>query len=312
MALTRKLVEGLVFLWLLTLVSFAVVKLAPGDASLSLLKIDTIAVTTSDIERVRDDLGLNAPIWQQYATYLGNVAHLDFGESMMTGKPVTQELAKAFPATLALAGWAMVVTVVFSGLLGMLGARFPGSWPDRLVQAFCLVGASIPTFWLSLLLLNVFAVRLQLLPSMGIKDGAGLILPTVALAVAIAPPYVKIFRSSLLESQDLDFVRAARSRGLREEAVYGRYVMRASLIPVVTIVGVSLGSLLGGTVVVEKIFGIPGVGKLALEALTRRDYAVIQAFILLIGAAVFLINALVDLSYRWLDPAIAHKTRAAA
>lgn len=307
MFLLRKLAEGLVFLWLLTLVSFAVVKLAPGDIVLSLLKIDTISVTTSDIENLRTELGLNAPLWQQYFTYLGNVVRLDFGDSMMTGKPVAAELAKAFPATLALAGWALVLTLALSGVLGALAARFPRRWPDRVVQAFCLAGASVPTFWLSLLLLDVFAVRLSLLPSMGIKNGLGLILPTVALAVAIAPPYIKIFRNSLLESQELDFVRAARSRGLHEQEVFGRHVLRASLIPLVTIMGVSLGSLLGGTVVVEKIFGIPGVGKLALESLTRRDYSVIQAFILLIGVAVFLINALVDLSYRWLDPAIAHQ-----
>lgn len=224
----------------------------------------------------------------------------------MTGKAVLGEIAAAFPYTLLLAGWSLAVTLLLSGVLGVISARKVNKWPDRFVLGFCLIGASIPTFWLGLLLINLFAVRLGMLPSMGLKNG-GLILPVVALAVAITPPYVKVFRNSLIESQDLDFVRASRSRGLREATVFTKHVLRASLIPLVTIVGMSLGSLLGGTVIVEKVFGIPGIGKLALEALTRRDYAIIQALILLLGISVFVINTVVDLSYRWLDPAIALK-----
>ncbi|QXT63578.1 ABC transporter permease [Tessaracoccus palaemonis] len=311
MVALKKLGEGLVFLWLLTLVAFAVVKLAPGDVVLSMLRIDTVAVTNEQIEALREELGLNMPIWQQYLAYLGSLAHLDFGTSAMTGQPVIAEIGKAFPATLMLAGYALALALILAAILGAVGARFAGRWPDRGVLAFCMLGASIPTFWLALVMLNVFSVRLGVVPSMGMGDG-GMILPTVALAFAVAPPYIKILRNSLIESQDLDFVRASRSRGLGEQVIFFRHILRASLIPVVTIAGVSLGSLLGGTVVVEKIFGIPGVGKLMLEALTRRDYAVIQAFIILIGVIVFLINTLVDLSYRWLDPAISLKGKARA
>jgi peptide/nickel transport system permease protein len=142
---------------------------------------------------------------------------------------------------------------------------------------------------------------------MGLGSWKGLILPAVSLAVAIAPPYVRIFRSSLLETGRQEFVRAARSRGISERAIFLRHVIRGSLIPVVTILGVSIGSLIGGTVIVEIIFGIPGIGKLAVEAVTRRDYAIIQGYILFIGIFVFLINLAVDLSYRYLEPAIALK-----
>ena len=272
----KKLAEAAVFLLLLTLVSFMVVKLAPGDAARSLLRMDTIAVTGQDIEAQREQLGLNAPIWEQYLSYIANVARLNFGTSTMSSKPVVTELANAFPGTLLLAGWSLVVALVITAVLGIFAARNAGKWQDRLAQ--------------------------------GSRPG-GLILPVVCLAIVIAPPYVKVFRGSLVEAQEMDFVRASRSRGLHEATVFGKHVLRASLIPLVTIMGMSLGGLLGGTVVVEKIFAIPGIGKLALDALTKRDYAVIQAFILFIGIVVFLINALVDLSYRWLDPAIALKER---
>ncbi len=300
----RKLGEGLVFLWILSVVSFGIVKLAPGDIVMSLLRIDTVAVTTDEIAALREELGFNKPLLVQYGTYMRGLLHLDLGESMMTGKSVVYELRKAFPATFLVAGVSLLWTVVVTLLLGALSARYAGTWIDRLCAAFCLMGASVPTFWLGLLLLNVFAVHLRLLPSMGLEDWRGLILPTISLAVAIAPPYVKIFRSSLLETERQEFVRAARARGIAEGAIFLRHVLRGSLIPLVTILGVSMGSLLGGTVIVEIIFGIPGVGKLAVEAVTRRDYAIIQGYVLFIGLFVFLINLAVDLSYRYLDPAI--------
>jgi peptide/nickel transport system permease protein len=298
-----------IFLAVITLISFGVVKLAPGDITMSLLRIDTIAVTGAQIDALREELGLNAPLHVQYLSYLNNIARLDFGESMMTGRPVAEELGQAFPYTLLLAAASLGITVLVTVVLGGLSARRPGGWADRATTAICLTGASIPTFWLGLVLLDVFAVRLKLLPAMGLEDPLGLVLPAVALAVGIMPPYIKIFRSSLIEAGRQEFVRAARSRGLREATIFGKHVLRASVIPVVTILGVSLGSLLGGTVIVEIVFGIPGVGKLAAESLTRRDYAVIQAFVLWIGVAVFLINLLVDLSYRLLDPAIALRQR---
>jgi len=203
-----------------------------------------------------------------------------------------------------------VAAFIIAGLLGTLAARNVGKWPDHLAQGFTLISSSMPTFWLGLLLLNVFAIGLKLLPSQATRPG-GLVMPIVCMTIAIVPPYVKVFRNSLVEAQEADFVRASRSRGLPEATVFGKHVLRASLIPLVTIMGMSLGSLLGGTVVVEKIFAIPGIGMLVLDSLTKRDYPTIQAFILLIGIVVFLINGLVDLSYRWLDPAIALKGKKA-
>lgn len=307
LVLVRWLAQAVAFLFALSLVSFLIVQIAPGDVVLSLLKIDTVAVTTRDIEALREEMGLNDPMWQQYLRYVGGLVQGDFGESLMTGKPVSAELGKAFPYTLLLAGSTMATAVVITFLLGGLAARFPRSWIDRGVALFCLAGAAVPTFWLGLLLIDLFAVRLGMVPSAGLRDMRGLILPTVALAVAIVPPYIKILRNSLLEASGKDFVRAARSRGVAEWPIFAKHIVRDSAIPLVTILGVSLGSLLGGTIIVEITFGIPGIGKLAVEALARRDYAVIQAFIFVVGIAVFLVNMLVDLSYRLLDPAISLK-----
>lgn len=305
--LLRRLGEGIFFLWIISLVSFAIVEVAPGDAAMSLLRIDTVAVTVEQVEALRQEMGLNDPIYQKYGRYMGNLLRLDLGDSIMTGRPVIAELSRTFPSTFLLAGTSLSLMVIMVVILGSLAARYAGTWIDKLSTGFCLLGASIPTFWLGLLLIDLFAVRLHLLPAVGLDGGKGLILPSLSLAVAIAPPFVKIFRNSLIECSQQDYIRAARSRGLSETRIFCRHILKGSLIPVVTILGVSLGSLLGGSVVVEVIFGLPGVGKLAIEAVTRRDYAIIQGFVLSVGVLIFLINLTVDLSYRYLNPAISLK-----
>jgi peptide/nickel transport system permease protein len=304
--LLKRISEGILLLWIISLVSFAIVQVAPGDAALSLLRVDTVAVTTEQVEALRQELGMNDPVYQKYFRYMSNLLKLDLGESVMTGRPVVAVLSHAFPATFLLAGTSLLLTVVFVGIFGYLSSRFAGGWIDKFSTGFCLMGASVPTFWLGLLLIDLFSVRLHLLPAVGMANG-GLILPSLSLAIAIAPPFIKIFSNSLIECARQDFIRAARSRGISEKVIFMRHILKGSLIPVVTILGVSFGSLLGGSVVVEVIFGLPGVGKLAIEAVTRRDYAIVQGFVLSIGILIFLINLAVDLSYRYLNPAISLK-----
>ncbi|MEL4356720.1 MULTISPECIES: ABC transporter permease [unclassified Luteococcus] len=291
-------------IWFLTVVSFLVVALAPGDAALSVLRVDTIAHSQAEIAAYRAQLGLDDPLLVRYWRYLSGLLRGDLGMSVMTGQTVAHELGEALPATALLALSSITVTLVLVVTLGTLAATHPDTWIDRLVSAGCYLGASMPTFWLGLLLIQWFAVDLRLLPASGWRGGAGLVLPCAALAVAIAPPFIKLFRNSFQETQHRDFVRSARARGVPERVLRRAHVLRASLIPVVTMMGVSLGSLLSGSVVVEAVFGLPGVGKLAVEAVTRRDYAVIQGFILVIGIAIIGINLLVDLSYRWISPEV--------
>nr|WP_092070803.1 ABC transporter permease [Dendrosporobacter quercicolus]NSL48376.1 ABC transporter permease [Dendrosporobacter quercicolus DSM 1736]SDM14885.1 peptide/nickel transport system permease protein [Dendrosporobacter quercicolus] len=304
--LLKKLGEGLLLFWIISLVSFAIVQVAPGDATLSLLRIDTIAITVEQVEALRQEMGMNDPLYQKYVRYMANLFQGDLGESVMTGRTVAAELIQAFPATFLLAATSLLLTVLLVAVFGSLSALYTGSWIDKFSTAFCLMGASIPTFWLGLLLIDLFSVRLGLLPAVGMANG-GLVLPSLALAIAIAPPFIKIFRNSLIDCARQDYIRAARSRGISERLIFSRHILKGSLIPVVTILGVSLGSLLGGSVVVEVIFGLPGVGKLAIEAVTRRDYAIIQGFVLSIGLLIFFINLMVDLSYRYLNPAISLK-----
>ncbi|MDO5094792.1 MAG: ABC transporter permease [Propionibacteriaceae bacterium] len=306
-ASVRWLLSAILFLFVLTVISFLIVALAPGDAAMSMLNMDTVSVTRSDIEALRNELGLNDPLPVRYVRYVNDLMHGSLGNSLMTGKPVVEEIAKAWPYTQLLALWTLLLVVVLAFGLAALAARYANTWVDRAVGVFTAASAAMPSFWLALLLIDLFAVKLGWLPSSGMKDPRGLILPVVTLAIAIIAPYVKILRDSFVEASNANFVRSLRSRGVPEAIIGYKHILRDSLIPLITLLGVSLGSLLGGTIVIEVTFGIPGVGKLAIEALARRDYGIIQGFILIVGIIVFVINALIDLAYRLLDPALSHK-----
>lgn len=305
----RRLGEFAVTLWLISLASFLIVALAPGDAALSLLRVDDVAMSRSDIDAFRQEMGFNDPLYLRYWNYLGGLIRGDLGTSTMTGRPVAEELFKALPATFILAGFSLVFTFILVIGLGCLAARFRGSWIDRAVMALCYVGASVPTFWLGLLLISLFAVRVNILPASGWHDGMGLVLPVFCLGVAIAPPFIKIFRNRFVEVSQEDFIRAARSRGIRESEIIRKHIIRGSLISVVTMLAVSLGSLLSGSVVVEVVFGLPGMGKLAVEAIARRDYAVIQGFVLIVGVTILIVMLIVDALNRLIDPSIRLKER---
>lgn len=308
----RWLLSAILFLFLLTVISFLVVALAPGDAALSMLNMDNVSVSRSDIEALRQELGLNDPLPTRYLRYLGDLAHGSLGNSLITGKPVIEEIAKAWPYTQLLALWTLLLVVVLAFGLAALAARYANTWVDRAVGVFTAASAAMPSFWLALLLIDLFAVRLDWLPSSGLNDVRGLILPVVTLAIAVLAPYVKILRDSFVEASNANFVRSLRSRGIPERIIACKHILRDSLIPLITLLGVSLGSLLGGTIIIEVTFGIPGVGKLAIDALTRRDYGIIQGFILIVGVVVFVINTLIDLAYRLLDPALSRKAGATA
>ncbi|WP_080795308.1 ABC transporter permease [Corynebacterium pacaense] len=305
----RRLAEFVVTLWLISIAAFLIVALAPGDAALSLLRVDDVAMSRTEIEAFRNDMGFNDPLHVRYWDYLTGLLHGDLGTSAMTGEPVLQELLKALPATFILAGLSLLFTAVLVLGLGFLAARYRGGWVDRVVMGLCYFGASIPTFWLGLVLISLLAVRIKVLPASGWHGGTGLILPVLCLGVAIAPPFIKIFRNRFVEVSQEDFVRAVRSRGVRESEIVRRHIIRGSLISVVTMLAVSLGSLLSGSVVVEVVFGLPGMGKLAVEAVTRRDYAVVQGFVLLVGVAILIVMLLVDGLNRLIDPSIRLKER---
>jgi peptide/nickel transport system permease protein len=300
----KRLLEFVLFLLLLSFISFVFMKLAPGDPVRYLLNIDDVAISDEQIEELRNELGFNEPIYIQYWNWLMRFFQFDLGYSYMTNQPVLDELAGKFPATLTLTITSLMVMTLIAVPIGTLAALYKNKWIDHVSRIFALIGASVPSFWLGLLFIQFFSVKMGLLPSMGKGTFLHLILPSLTLGLALSAVYVRLLRSSLLESLGQDFIRSAKARGLSRKRIFLFHAFRHSLIPVITIFGVSLGSLLGGTVIIEVLFAYPGIGKLVVEAIVRRDYPIIQGYILFMGLFIVIINLFVDLSYRYLNPEI--------
>ncbi|BCB05275.1 nickel ABC transporter permease [Bacillus sp. KH172YL63] len=302
--IARRVTEFILFLTVLSFVSFTFIHLAPGDPLDAMLQTDEVAVSGEQKELLRRELGLNEPLYIQYGRWMLKFFRWDLGESYTTKQPVMDELLDRLPATVQLTMMSLVVMTVISVPLGSLAAVCRNRWIDQLSRVFALLGASVPSFWMGLLLIDLFAVKLGMLPSMGMGTFTHLILPSVTLGLAMSAVYVRILRSSLLDSLGQDFVRAARARGLSRKRVFFAHAFRHSLTPVITMFGVSLGSLLGGTVVIEVLFAYPGIGKLVVDSILERDYPVIQGYIFFMGLLVMMINLTVDASYRFLHPEI--------
>ncbi|SFS57932.1 nickel ABC transporter permease [Paenibacillus sp. 453mf] len=307
--LARKLSEILFFLLFITFISFLFIRLAPGDPVLTILNVDELSVSQEQVDALREEMGFNEPLLVQYGQWLLNFIQLDFGNSYITGQPVMEVILTGVPATLELAVGALIVMLIVAIPLGSLSALYRNSWIDHLSRVLSILGAAVPSFWLGLIFIDLFGVRLHWLPTMGRDGWITLILPSLTLGLAISSVYVRLLRSSLLESLSQDFIRAARGRGLSELRIFFMHAFRHSLPPVITFFGVSLGSLIGGVVVIEVLFAYPGVGKLVVDAIRQRDYPLIQGYILIMAVTVFIVNTFVDLSYRYLNPEMKLKER---
>ncbi|MCK1992021.1 ABC transporter permease [Peribacillus muralis] len=307
--LFRRLIEVVIFVLVITFISFLFVRLAPGDPVLSILQVDEVSITSEQVHELREELGFNDPLLIQYGHWFIDIIQLDFGQSYLTNQPVMEMIMSGLPATLELAVGALLVMICIAIPLGSLAALYRGSWIDQISRAVSLVGAAIPSFWLGLLLIDLFAVRWGVFPTMGRDGFRSLILPSVTLGLAITSVYVRLLRSSLIDSLSHDFITAARSRGISEMRIFFVHAFRYSLPPVITVFGVSLGSLIGGVVVIEVIFAYPGIGKLVVDSIRSRDYPVIQGYLLVMAIIVFIVNSAVDLSYRYLNPELRLKER---
>jgi peptide/nickel transport system permease protein len=307
--ITRKFFEVLVFVLFITFVSFLFVRMAPGDPVLTILNVDELSVSQEQVEALREDMGFNKPLLVQYGLWLMNFIQFDFGLSYATGQPVLDMILMGLPATIELSVGALFVMLLVSIPLGSLSALYRNSWIDQISRVLSILGAAIPSFWLGLIFIDLFGARLNILPTMG-RDGLiSLILPSLTLGLAISSVYVRLLRSSLLDSLSQEFIRAARARGLSETRIFFAHALRHSLPPVITVFGVSLGSLIGGVVVIEVLFAYPGIGKLVVDAIRQRDYPLIQGYILIMAIIVFIVNTCVDLSYRYLNPEMKLKER---
>jgi peptide/nickel transport system permease protein len=284
---------------------FLVLRFTPGDPAERILSQEgEYQADREAIARLRAEWGLDLALPVQYGRWIANVAVGDFGRSFATGRPVVETLAERLPATLQLAALALAVAVALALPLGVLAAANAGGPVDALCRALSLVGASVPSFWLGLLLVWVFAVRLGWLPAIGRGGPQHLVLPAAALGVGVCATQARLLRASLLETLAEQYVLVARAKGVSARRVLWRHALRNALIPSTAALGVSLGSLLGGAAVVETVFAYPGMGKLAVDAISIRDYPVVQAFVILMTLAFALAGLVVDLVSALIDPRI--------
>jgi peptide/nickel transport system permease protein len=291
----------------LSLASFALVHVIPGDPALVMMGGEG---TTQAVEELRRQLGLDRPLHVRYLEWLGRIVQGDLGQSLYNRTQVSEELVWRMPTTLALVSFALLFAVAIGIPAGLLSAAFRNSWIDHAARLLTLVGLSLPSFWLGLMLIILFSLWLDLLPIVGyepITRGVGraipyLILPSLALGARFAALLTRFTRSSMLEVLGQDYVRTARAKGLRDRAVLMRHALRNALIPIVTVIGIEIGILLGGSAVIETVFVLPGVGQLVVRSLYNRDLPVIQGLILYVAVVYVLVNLVVDLAYTYLDP----------
>ncbi len=296
--LIKRLILALPVFFGITLVVFGALRLAPGDPALAIAGMDADGAA---VESIRIEYGLDRPAYEQYATYMGKLLRLDLGRSVITNIPVLEELTSRFPTTLVLAVSATIVATLVGVSLGVLAARFQRRWIDYLVMILAMGWLSVPNYVLGLLLILLFAVTLGVLPAIGASTPMHYILPVLTVAAVGAGILARQTRASMLEVLSEDYVRTASAKGLASRSVLLHHALRNALIPIVTLVGVIFGNLMAGAVIVESVFGIPGIGKLMVDRIHSRDYPTVQGAVLLISMTYVLVNILVDLAYVVVD-----------
>jgi ABC-type dipeptide/oligopeptide/nickel transport system permease component len=302
----RRLVQMIPVLIGITLIVFALVQFIPGDPATTMLGIHARPEAITALNR---QLGLDKPLWQQYGLYLRNVATLDLGQSLKFKIAVASLLKTRLAVSLLLIAYATLLTILISLPLGITAALKKDGLFDQIVRALLMVTMVMPGFWVGILLLILFSIKLGLFPVSGYGEGTvahlrHLFLPALTIALSLAPILVRSLRGSILEAMGSDYVKTARAKGLREQAVVVGHVLRNALIPAVTLLGLSVGYLMGGTVIVENVFSLPGAGKLLVDSIGARDYPVVQSTTLVFASLVILVNLLTDLVYSFLDPRV--------
>lgn len=300
----KRLLAGLFTIWVTTIAVTLLIHLVPGDP-VQLMYAQSQSTTPEQLEEIRRSLGLDRPIWEQYFIYMSRVLQGDFGNTIRGNQPVLELLLVRLPNTLVLAFSSMVVTVLIGVPAGFFAAYKRGTWVDTGLMTSAIVGISIPSFWLGLMLMYVFSLRLGWLPVSG-TDLKNLILPAITLGIANAASISRLTRSSMLDVLSQDFMRTARSKGLAERTVLSRHALKNGMINVVNMLGLQFTYMMGGAIVVENVFAWNGVGRLAIQSIFQRDYPTIQGFILMFAIVVVSVSILLDLIYAWIDPRITY------
>jgi peptide/nickel transport system permease protein len=305
----RRLLQSLIVLKAVLLIVFFMLQIT-GDPAAVLMPLDA---TQEDLAKFRKDMGFDQPLHIQYYRFLfghernKGVLRGDFGFSFRHEVPAMQLVMEHFPATVKLALTAVVIALIIAIPAGILSATFRNSWIDHAASVGSMFGQSMPNFWLGLMLIIVFAVKLRWLPTSGYEGPEYIILPALTAGLYATARIMRVMRSQMLEVLGLDYVRTARSKGVNETIIVARHALKNASIPVVTIVGIELGILLGGTVVTEAVFAWPGVGFLTVDAISNQDYPVVQAAVALLAFVFVGVNLAVDLLYAWLDPRISYR-----
>lgn len=280
---------------------FVVIRVIPGDPALVIAGIDA---SQSDIDAIRAKLGTDEPMLSQYVNWIWQVIRFDFGNSMISGQPVTRLVLERFPLTLSLALMGIVISIIIAIPLGVISAVKRWSFWDYLGMAFSQIGMAIPSFWLGILLLLLFSVKIKIFPLFGSGTIMHLILPAISLGIARAAVLLRLTRASMTEELSKEYIVTARSKGLTNRMVYYKHALKNALLPVITIGGIQLGYMLGGAIIIEQVFSLPGLGRLFLFGVYQRDFPLIQGGVVFVAFVFSLINFLVDMLYSVLNPKI--------
>jgi ABC-type dipeptide/oligopeptide/nickel transport system permease component len=299
----RRLLLAIPTLLGVLVVAFLVLYVAPGDPVQSMIGERADSAT---IARLRADLKLDEPLYVRFGHYIGNILQGDLGRSYITNRPIARDIIERFPKTMQLAGAAMVFAAFLGITLGVLSARKPGGWTDRLALGIAYLGISFPVYWVGLLLILLFAVSLQWLPASGYGSWQFLILPALALGMRSIAFLARVTRSSMMEALSADYVRTGRAKGLSEKVVTLRHALRNAMIPIITVLGLDFGAYLTGSILTETIFSWPGIGRYVVNAIARRDLPAIQGAVLFLSAIFVLVNLLADIAYAKTDPRVAY------
>lgn len=299
--LLQRILGVMVTIFFVAIVIFLMVRLLPGDPA---RVIAGLFASEQDVERIRVQLGLDQPLWTQAWIFIKDLARGDLGISARTLNPVSEEILTRLPATLRLAAAALLLAIGAGIPLGAWAAARAGSAADLLISTLVLFGISMPVYWLGLMLIIVFSIRLRWLPAAGADGWLALILPAVTLAAFSIAFIVRITRGSMLEVLRQDYVRTARAKGLREQRVRWHHALRNALAPVITVIGLQFGELLGGAILTETVFGWPGLGRLLVDSIFARDYPMIQGLVIVFALMFALVNLTVDMLYQWVDPRV--------
>jgi peptide/nickel transport system permease protein len=301
MFILRRIAQTIPVIIGVTFVVFFIMQLVPGDPAVLLAGEGASKET---IEALREQLGLNRPLFIQYIDYVMNVFRGDFGVSLKNNQPVLEEILVRLPITIELAVFSTIITIIFGMAAGIISAVKPYSLTDTIVMIVALLGISLPSFWFGLMLMFFFSVKLQILPVAGWDSILHIILPAVTLGAAGAAIVARMTRSSMLEVIRQDYIRTARAKGVRERVITYKHALRNALIPVITVVGLQFGALLGGTVLVESIFAINGLGRMIVDSIRMRDLPMVQGGVLVASLVFVFVNLMVDILYRFFNKRI--------